>query len=104
MMILIPRRSPRPDVAWWPGRRVLAAIDALAWPALWLAGLGLLPLDGGIIARVAMALLLVAAVFRLHRAVLRNSRYWFTTWRYGGPLALLVLLGALVKIVAGAGY
>jgi hypothetical protein len=29
-------RDPRPDAPDWPGRRLLAAVDAVAWPPMWL--------------------------------------------------------------------
>ncbi len=30
-------RAPPPDAPYWPGRRWWAALDALAWPAGWIA-------------------------------------------------------------------
>ena len=28
-------REPRPDAPEWPGRRLLAAVDAVVWPLMW---------------------------------------------------------------------
>ena len=40
-MWLLVAREPRPDAPDWPGRRLLAAVDAVAWPLLWvLLGIG----------------------------------------------------------------
>ena len=34
-MWLLVAREPRPDAPDWPGRRMLAAVDAVVWPLLW---------------------------------------------------------------------
>lgn len=31
-MFVLVRREPKPDASYWPGRRLLAAVDAVAWP------------------------------------------------------------------------
>ncbi len=30
-------RAPLPDAPYWPGRRLLALVDAIAWPVAWIA-------------------------------------------------------------------
>ena len=34
-MWLLVAREPTPDAPYWPGRRLLAAVDAAVWPLLW---------------------------------------------------------------------
>jgi hypothetical protein len=41
----------------------------------------------------------LAGARRCARAVWRNERYRFTTWRWGLPLATLLALGVTLKIV-----
>lgn len=38
-MWLMFERARRHDAVYWPGRRVLAAIDAVAWPLVWIAAI-----------------------------------------------------------------
>ena len=94
-------RSPTPDAPYWRGRRSLAALDALAWPALWLAALLAAPFDTGSVEVVAAAALGVSAARRVQCALWRNRRYRFTTWRWGVWLALAVAIGALAKLMHG---
>lgn len=75
-------RSPPPDMPYWPGRRWLAALDAVVWPSLCVALLQSLPSKGGLIGALVSALAVVAAFRRLHTAVAVNHRYRFTTWRW----------------------
>ena len=35
VMWLLVAREPRPDAPDWPGRRLLAAVDAVIWPLMW---------------------------------------------------------------------
>jgi hypothetical protein len=44
----------------------------------------------------------LVAVSRIQRALLRNERYRFTTWRWGKVVLGLVLLGLIIKLVATA--
>jgi hypothetical protein len=93
-------RTPRPDAAYWPGRRWLGALDAIAWPALWIAVFANAPVDGGIVKLTATAFATLSAARRTHRALWHNERYWFTTWRWGVPLATLVSLAWAMKLLA----
>ena len=40
---------PRPDAPYWPGRRWLAALDAVAWPATWALVVAQAPFTMGIV-------------------------------------------------------
>jgi hypothetical protein len=51
----------------------------------------------GVFGRVVGALLILFAIQRSSRALFRNERYRFTTWRWGVPVLGLVALGALIK-------
>lgn len=93
-------RTPSPDAAYWPGRLTLALLDAIAWPTLWFVAILTLPAQTGVIGMVLQALSILFALRRAYLAVCWNERYRFTTWRWGVPLASLVALGALIKVLA----
>lgn len=99
MFVLIPRPA-RPDVAQWPGRRTLAAVDAVVWPLLWVVAVAYVPIDTGLAGTLVAVLAVIFALRRLHRAVWHNGRYWFTTWRWGKPIVLLVCVGIVMKQLA----
>jgi hypothetical protein len=91
--------APQPDAPYWPGRRWLAAIDAVVWPGVAWFALNQMASSGGLVIALAMALLAVSAARRLFKALLANHRYHFTTWRWGRVLAWMVVIGALLKVV-----
>lgn len=91
-------REPRPDAQVWPGRRVLAAIDALVWPAMWIVVVRHLPEPAGVVQPVVIALAVLCAVRRMARALWNNERYWFTTWRWAQVLGGLMLMGLVMKL------
>lgn len=91
-------RAPLPDAPYWPGRRWLAAVDAVAWPAAAWSVLSHVPGEGGLVLVLVMALTVVSAARRLFRALLANHRYHFTTWRWGRVLAWMTVTGALLKL------
>lgn len=96
-MWLLFARAPTPDAPSWPGRRWLAAIDAVLWPGLAVFALLHLPASGGIVAALAIAVSALSALRRLHTAVLANHRYHFTAWRWGRWVAWLLAVGVLLK-------
>ena len=89
---------PRPDAPYWPGRRWLAALDAVVWPAGWALVVAQAPMPMGIVGLVITASAALFAVNRLQQAVLRNERYRFTTWRWGKAVVGLMLLGLIIKL------
>ncbi|MFG6432879.1 hypothetical protein [Roseateles sp. LYH14W] len=96
-MFVVIARELRPDAAYWPCRRLLAAIDAVAWPfALLLLVLHVPAADG--LVRPAVAVATLCAAFRLCSAVLVNHRYRFTTWRWARLVALLLVVWAVMKL------
>lgn len=99
-MWLILARSPKPDAQYWPGRRLLALADAIAWPAGWIAAAMQLPQPAGILGPMVIALAVLSAIGRVHRAAWENHRYHFTTWRWGRILAGLLLIGFVLKVAA----
>ncbi len=101
-MWLLVARTPPPDAQHWRGRRWLAAVDALAWPLLWVLVFGQAPMPLGIVGPVVVSLAVLCAIGRLHRALWLNHRYWFTTWRWGRVAAVLLLVGAVLKLVTPA--
>ena len=102
-MWLILTRAPHPDAAYWPGRRWLAAVDAVAWPVMWVVLVSEAPFRTGAVGMVLMACAIAAGAVRLHRAIAVNHRYRFTTWRWGRVLASLLLFGWLLKLTASLG-
>jgi hypothetical protein len=97
MWVIISRPSP-PDVQVWPGRRVLAFVDAIAWPVAWAAWIIGLSVPLGLAGHVALAWCGIAAVRRAARAVGENHRYHFTTWNWGRWLVLALLFGCALKL------
>lgn len=91
-------RAPPPDAPYWPGRRWLAAVDAVVWPAAAWSVLNQVPGPGGLVLAFAMALLVVSAGRRLFTALLANHRYHFTTWRWGRLLTWIVAFGMFMKV------
>lgn len=98
MMWVIFARAPPPDAVVWPGRRALALVDAVAWPAAWAAFVLGLPVSGGLLGNFALALCAVSALTRAHRAVANNHRYHFTTWRWGHRLVFVLVFGYAMKL------
>lgn len=101
MWVLI-AREPKPDASYWSGRRLLAVIDALLWPLLWVLAIRSAPGPVGLMGPFAMAVAVLCAAGRLHRAVWVNHRYWFTTWRWGRLAAALLCIGAMLKLAMPA--
>lgn len=99
-MLVLMSRAPRPDARYWRGRRLLAALDALAWPAILLVAIRTAPFSTGAIGLVASSLAVLIAARRLHRAILRNQRYEFTTLRGGIVLIWMLALGAGLKLLS----
>ena len=97
-MLMFLALSPRPDVPVWRARRALAALDALAWPALF-AGLAVQQLSGaGVVQGVILAVCGWAAMARTRRALCNNERYRFTTWRWGKVLFALLAVALCLQI------
>ena len=98
MVWIVVERAPAPDMPYWSGRRWLAAIDAVAWPV----ALGLLfsgvPGKAGLVLPMASAVLTLWGLSRFHKAVWLNHRYRFTTWRVLGIVAVLVIVGLVLKV------
>ena len=94
--------EPLPDAPNWPGRRRLAALDAIVWPAGWALVVAQAPMPTGIVGLVIIASAALFAVSLLQRALLCNERYRFTTWRWGKVVVGLVLLGLFIKLAATA--
>ncbi len=101
-MWIVYMRAPRPDVSIWPGRKGLAAIDAVAWPLIWVVLLRHAPPPAGLFAAVASAIAVLSGAVRLHRALWMNERYWFTTWRWGKIAVALLLMGWVLKLTMAA--
>jgi len=99
-MVVVVYRTPKPDANQWPGRRWLAVLDAVLWPALWIAAVAAVHDRTGTVGPVAIALLVVFAAARLARAIRRNERYWFSTWRWGKCAVVLVAIGFALQLVA----
>ena len=97
-MWLLVAREPRPDAPCWPGRRLLAAVDAAMWPLLWVLLFSHAPKPVGLVGPFVAAGALLCALGRLHRALWVNHRYWFTTWRWGRIAAGLMLMGVVLKL------
>lgn len=98
-MWLLVARQPRPDADYWPGRRWLAALDAVAWPAIGVLLIAPHMKRAGVFGAMAAVLLVVWAVRRLQQAVLRNHRYRFTAGWFLKAVIWVLLIGYLLKLV-----
>lgn len=96
-MWIVLTRAPLPDAPYWAGRRLLALADAVAWPAGWVLLAMQLQQPAGIVGPVVIALAVLSAIGRVHRAAWRNHHYYFTTWRWGRVLVGLLLLGIVLN-------
>ena len=74
-MFIALARTPRPAAAYWPGRRTVALLDALAWPALWFVAILAMPAKTGVVGLVIQALSILFAFRRTWLALFRNERY-----------------------------
>ena len=101
-MWVIVAREPPPDAPYWPGRRLLAAVDAALWPLLWVVMFSHAPKPVGIVGPFVAAVALLCALGRLHRALWVNHRYRFTTWRWGRIVAAMLLMGMVMKLMLPA--
>lgn len=99
-MWLLYARAPVPNATYWPGRRLLALLDAILWPGLIAAMVSSSLLPTGVVGSLTLAVCALFAIRRFARAVWHNEQYHFTTWRCGAPLAALLALGAALKLVA----
>jgi hypothetical protein len=93
-------RAPTPNSSYWPGRRLLALIDAILWPSLVAVGVGRMPMDPGLVGQVVLALCALSALRRCARALWYNERYRFTTWRIGVALFGMLVFGTVLKLAA----
>lgn len=97
-MWLLVARQPLPDAPYWPGRRLFAAVDAVAWPAAWVLLVQVSPWPLGIVGVVVTAWAVWAGLGRMRHAVWFNHRYRFTTWRWGRRLVAVLVFGAVIKL------
>ena len=100
-MWLLVAREPVPDAPYWPGRRWLAAIDAVAWPVAWVVMVQAVPGPLGIVGPMVAALAALAGLGRLHRALWVNHRYRFTTLRWGRIAGAMLVIGVVLKVATG---
>jgi hypothetical protein len=49
--------------------------------------------------RPALAVALLCAIGRVHRALWTNHRYRFTTWRWGQLVGAFLLVGMILKVM-----
>jgi len=101
MILVVIPREPRPDAPYWPGRKVLASLDAVGWPLAWVVVAYQIP-DVGRGVNMVVFVAVLCAVFRLSGAIFANHRYWFTTWWVLRALAVLLLVGFVMKLALWA--
>lgn len=98
-MWLLVIREPRADAPGWPGRRLLAAVDAIVWPMVWVLIVRHAPASVGLVGPSILAVVALIALGRLRRALWVNHRYWFTTWRWGKVFVAIFVVGGVLKLV-----
>lgn len=97
-MWVVVAREPRPNAAYWPGRRWLAVVNAVIWPLAWVLMIRHVPGSTGLVGPFVTAVAVLFGLERSHRAMWANHRYRFTTWRWGMVFAALVLMGEVMKL------
>lgn len=97
-MLFMIARAPDPDAIVWPGRRLFAVVDAVAWPCLWAFVVLAVPAHTGSVGSAVVAIAAFAALSRVGRALLENERYRFTTWRWGRPMVAVLFIGLLLRV------
>ena len=100
-MALIFVRPMRPDAHVWRGRKMLALLDAIAWPGLWILAVRQAPLATGVVGEVIVAAAVLVAGLRSVTALSQNQRYRFTTWHWGRLALVLIAVGLLLKMAVG---
>ena len=98
MWVVLLAKEPKPDAVVWPGRRALGFVDAVGWPLAWIVMALHLPKPAGLMGPAIITIAALAAASRAFRALYRNERYWFTTWRWGVPVAILLVAGLVLKV------
>ncbi len=96
MWIVLPRQ-PRPPARVWAGRKVLAAADAVGWPAAWIVVMSQLTLGVGLMGRASVAFALLVAIRGMWIAMRHNERYRFIAWRVWGVMWPLLAIGAALR-------
>lgn len=99
MWLVIPRRE-RPVMPYWPGRRLLGAIDALFWPVFWVVMLWRVDAPMGGVRPLLTTVLAWCAFSRVWRATFDNSDYTFATWRWGKVLGVLLVLSWIFRLTS----
>ena len=100
-MALMIVRQMRPDAHVWRGRKLLALLDAIAWPGLGILAVRQAPLETGVVGEVIVAAAVFVAGLRSVTALSQNQRYRFTTWRWGRLALVLIAVGLLLKMAVG---
>lgn len=101
-MWLMWTRAAEPDAPYWPGRRWLAAVDALVWPFFWVLVVSHAPRPVGLVESFVAVVAMLFAFGRLQRALWMNHRYRFTTWRWGRVAAVLLFVGLVMRLMLRA--
>lgn len=99
-MWLLIARAPLPDAPQWPGRRILALLDAVFWPLFVAFNVSSLSNVLGLVGQVTLAACVFVGARCAARAIWRNERYRFTTVRAAKLLAVLLAIGAVLKVAA----
>ena len=102
-MWLVIQRQPRPDAHVWTGRRTLAALDAVAFPTLWVLLVVYAPFAMGVVGAVVAAVAILVGIARLNRAISQNERYRFTAGRWALVMAPLLVIAMMLKLAIHSG-
>lgn len=98
-MFLVVFSKPARIYTTWSGRRPLAALDAVLWPALWAWIVVARVPDRGLVVRWFCAMLALVACRRLWRALSDNEHYRFSTVRWGKALIGVWIFGYALKML-----
>ena len=99
-MWLLIARAPLPDAPQWRGRRVLALLDAVGWPLLVAIIVSNSASGLGLVGQVVLGACAILSIKRAIQALWRNGQYRFTAQRAAMLIAILLVIGALLKLTA----
>ncbi|MCL4737825.1 MAG: hypothetical protein KJZ81_06435 [Burkholderiaceae bacterium] len=97
-MWMVFARTPRADMPMWRGRRALAVLDAMLWPASAAAAVGMATVPTGLAGDFVVVGCGLLTARRCWTAWARNPRYRFTVARWSSALLALAILGAGLAI------
>jgi hypothetical protein len=101
-MWLLVAREPRPDAPDWPGRRLLAAVDAVAWPLMWVLLIRQVPGPAGLVGPFVTALAVLLGTGATAPRAVGQPPLLVHDLALGQGAGAMLLIGAVMKLSMSA--